>query len=149
MLSHPSSLQGLSDIPSTRSRSLAGFIQLERRLPPSECGGNGGTSAKRSFPLLSHAADPTPGLLPVHLPFSSRQVLVFPFVPQGRQVSRFIRPGLSLSRTLPVMFVLRGITGLHHSFSYYSLRLWPALLSGYDSLHTRCRRTVLSLPPRT
>ena len=88
ILSCPSSLQGHSDFLSVRNACLASFIQLGRRLPPPDRGGNVRISGPISRSLSLHAADLTPGPPPVHAPFSSRRTLAFPPNVRGRRVSR-------------------------------------------------------------
>ena len=91
MLFRPSSLQGRSDFPCARNAPLAGFTQLETRLPPVEAGGNAGTSGPLSRHLSLHAADLTPGPRVVHLPVTSHPAMAFPLSVEGRRVARTTR----------------------------------------------------------
>jgi hypothetical protein len=86
----------------------------------------------------------------VLIPFASPQSLVFAQQRGARLVSCHLA-GLSLRKTLPVISVLLSFTKLEpvQSLLIYSLRLWPASLTGYDFLHESCRSTVFTLRPRT
>jgi len=90
-------------------------------------------AAQAAFRLLSpHAADLTPGPLPVHLPSSSRQALAFPPNVRGRRIAPSSR-SLSLYRALPAIRARSQLTRLHHSFSYCGLHVWPAPLTGFSA----------------
>jgi len=119
-LSCPSSLQGHSDFLSARIACLAGFIQLGRRLSPSDRGESRRISGPILRSLSPHAVDLTPGPLPVLLPSSSRQALAFPHNVRGRRVARsrgFVPQSGSPSYSCPIraheaasfVFVLRPV----------------------------------------
>ena len=130
VLSCPSSLQGHSDFPSARSASLAGFIQLGRRLPPSDRGGSRGISGPISvhFPRM-----------PLTLP-RVPDWCICPFLPnrhwpspRAYGVGEYPAPaGLSLNRALPITNARSDFTRLHPSFSYCGLQVWPAPLTGFS-----------------
>jgi len=131
VLSSPSSLQGHSDFPCARNAPLAGFTQLETRLPPLKFGGNAGISGPISHPLSLHAADLTPGPRLVLLPSASQPAMAFPYNVEGRRVAPIAR-GSSLPQALPAITACAHFTRLHHSSSYYGLQVWPAPRTGSD-----------------
>ncbi len=69
----------------------------------------------------------------VLLPFASQSAMAFPLNVEGRRVVPISR-GSSLTQALPATIARAQFTRLHHSFSYYGLRLWPTPLTGSDTL---------------
>jgi hypothetical protein len=131
LLSCPSSLQGHSDFLSVRNACLAGFIQLGRRLPPPDRGGN----VRISGPISIHF----PCML-LTLPRVPHQCIC-PFLP-GRHwpspttygVGGYpVSTGSSLNRALPITNARSDFTRLHHSSSYCGLQVWLAPLIGFTA----------------
>jgi len=55
--------------------------------------------------------------------------------PQTYRVGEYpAPPGSSLKQALPAINACCKLTRLHHSFSYYGLRVWLAPPTGYDAL---------------
>ena len=119
MLSSPSSLQGHSDFPCARNGPLAGFTQLEARLPPLKFGGKAGISGPISRLLSPHAADLTPGSRWVHLSFASQPAMAFPLTVEGRRVAPISR-GLSPTQALPAITACAQLTSTMNSFQFTS-----------------------------
>jgi hypothetical protein len=112
VLSHPSSLQGPSDIPppvTPISPVSSGLIGAYRRR---SVGGNGRTSGPVLRPLSPHAMGLTPGSLQVLLPLASLQPLAFPIHVKGRRVSHstWVHPSTGLSQRCLSGVTSRGCT---------------------------------------
>ena len=116
VLSHPSSLQGRSDIPLpvTPFLPVLSDIRLEPCFPSSEVDGGSRTSGLSLLSLSPHTDGITPGPQQVHLPFLSPVSTAFPCNVEGRRVA-LLSEGLSLNRTLSAMPVRPDFTRLHHS----------------------------------
>ncbi len=116
--------KGPSDFPYARNVLLAGFTQLDARLPPVETGGNAGISSPTSI-IFHHMPMAIPRVpyqcsCPLRRVGStphaslSLQALAFPSNEKGQRVSPISR-SLSLSQTLPAFSVWLNLTRLHHS----------------------------------